>query len=179
MQTSTRIGKIEDLYDAKVALFIVQRALPEVIGFLVNKRGPEQAERDLRDIGNTIAQRILMVWSPKTPKPFQIVKDLMRIFLGNKKLKGKVVERINGNPSKIIIRDYDCPLCPEQKKEVLEVSVIHYCVSVSGFAEYIFNHLIENRVAPYTKAKCNTVKSVGSGDKWCEHVITLEYEGVF
>jgi predicted hydrocarbon binding protein len=179
LQSSMNIGKIEDLFNAKVSLLVVRRALPEVIGFLVNKRGPEQAERDLRDIGNIIAQRMLMVWSPKTPKPFQIIKDLMRIFLGNKKLKGKIVERAKGQPLKIVIRDYDCPLCPELKKEALEVSVIHYCVAVSGFVESVLNHLIEHKVAPYTKAKCNTVKSVGSGDKFCEHVITLEYEGVF
>ena len=175
MEFSTRIGKIQDLYEAQVSLMVAVRSLPEVVGFLVSRRGPEQAEEDLRDIGNTILKRILMVWSPKNTKPFKVFKELMHKFFGNKKLKGKVEERIDGMPSKIIVRDYNCPLCPSKKVEELEVSEIHYCIAISGFLEGILNHLVEYKVVPFTKAKCNTVASVGSGDKYCEHIINLEY----
>ena len=175
MQSSTRIGNIQDLFEAKVSLMVAVRSLPEVVGFLVSKRGPEQAEEDLRDIGNIILQRILMVWSPKNRKPFKVFKELMQKFFGNKKLKGKVEERIDGMTSKIIVRDYNCPLCPSKKGEELEVSEIHYCVAISGFLEGTLNHLIEYKVVPFTKAKCRTVASRGSGDEYCEHIINIEY----
>ena len=177
MEFSTRIGKIEDLFHAQVNAMVATRALPEVMAFLLEKRGAEQAQKDLYDIGGLIAERMLMVWTPKNVRPYKLAKELMDTFFNNRKLKGKVAERhSNGKPSKIIIRDFNCPLCP--REEEVEVSQIHYCISVSGFVEAILNHLIETGRTDYTKATVETVASVGSGFSWCEHVINLEYEGV-
>lgn len=175
MHSSSLSGNPQDLFAAKVSSLVAKRALPEVVGYIVNKRGPKQAEQDLRDIGAHIAERMLMVWVPNNFKPIQLVKEAMRIFFGNKKIKSKVLERIKGKPSKIVIRDYDCPICPETKKEELEITEIHYCIAISGFIEALINQLIKNRVVPFTKVKCKTIASVGSGNLYCEHVLEMEY----
>ncbi len=177
MENSGIIGNPEDLFKSQVSMMVAKRALPEVVGFLVAKRGAEQAERDLRDISAIITQRMLMVWKPKNLKPFQIVKEMMALFFGNKKIKGKVTTRIDKRPTQIVIRDHGCPICPEQKGEELEVTELHYCTPVAGFIEAAINYLMEKDYVPYTKVTCNTVKSVGSGDKHCEHVIDIEYGG--
>ena len=174
------IGNPEALFNSKVSTMVVQRALPDVVGFLIGKRGPQQAEQDLRDISRIITQRMLLVWQPKSKKPYQIVKEMMGLFFGNKKVKGKVIERNpkDKRPTKIIIRDRDCPICPEKKGEELEeVTEIHYCVAVAGFIEAVIRHLMDSDLVPYTNVVCKTVKSVGSGDKHCEHHIDLEYGG--
>lgn len=175
MQSSTLIGNPQDLFEAKVSALVAKRALPEVVGYIVKKRGPKKAEQDLRDIGAHIARRMLMVWTPKHFKPFQLVKEAMRDFFGNTKIKGKIIERFKGKTSKIVIRDYDCPLCPERTKEELEITEIHYCVAISGFLEAIFDHLIKNRLVPFSKIRCKTIESVGSGHSHCEHVLEMEY----
>ena len=178
MENSGIIGNPEDLFKSEVSTMIARRSLPEVVGFLVAKRGAQQAELDLRDISRMITDRMLMVWKPKHIKPFQIVKEMMKLFFGNKKIKGKVTERIDGRPTQILIRDHDCPICPEKKgDEELEVLEIHYCTSVAGFIESIIHWLMDRDYVPYTKVTCNTVKSVGSGDNHCEHVIDIEYGG--
>ncbi|NVM52947.1 MAG: hypothetical protein HWN66_04530 [Candidatus Helarchaeota archaeon] len=177
MAHSTRIGNIEELFKSKVSDIVARRSLPDVVGFLVNKRGPEQAEKDLRDIARIITERMLMVWKPKGRKPFNLFKEMMNLFFGNKKVKGRVIERMNKRPTKIVIRDFNCPICPEKTKEDLEVPEIHYCTPVSGFVETMIKHLMNQDIVPYTKVTCNTVASVGSGDKYCEHIIDLEYGG--
>jgi predicted hydrocarbon binding protein len=176
LDSTTRIGNIQELFDAQVNMMVSKRALPEVIAFLITHRGVEQAEEDLRDIARIITQRLLLVWVPKSMKPFKMFKEMMQLFFGNKKVKGKVLERDNKKPVKIAIRDYNCPICPDQKGEEVEVSGLHYCVAVSGTMNAIFDHMIENNLVPYSKADCRTVKSVGSGDEYCEHIITVEYK---
>ncbi len=177
MENSAIIGNPEDLFNAPVSALVSRRSLPEVVGFLVNKRGPKQAEQDLRDIAKIIVDRMFLVWTPKSLKPFKVFKEMMKLFFGNKKIKGKILERVNGRPIKIAMRDHDCPICPEKKKEFLEVSELHYCVAVSGFIESVIRNLMDRDLVPYTYVSCKTVKSTGSGDKYCEHIIELEYGG--
>lgn len=177
MANVTRIGNPQDLFESQVSTMVARRSFPEVVGFLVSKRGAEQAEQDLRDIARIIVERMLLVWIPKKHKPFEIVKEMMKLFFGNTKVKGKVLEKFQGRPSKIAIRDHDCPICPEQKGEELEVTEIHYCTPVAGFVEAVIQYLMDQDLVPYTKVKCSTVKSVGSGDKHCEHIIDLTYGG--
>ena len=86
MENSGIIGNPEDLFKSEVSTMIARRSLPEVVGFLVAKRGAKQAEQDLRDISRMITERMLMVWKPKHIKPFQIVKEMMKLFFGNKKI---------------------------------------------------------------------------------------------
>ena len=167
MANTTRIGNPQVLFESQVSTMVARRSLPEVVGFLVSKRGPEQAERDLRDISRIITERMLLVWTPKKHKPFEIVKEMMKLFFGNNKVKGKVIEKIKGRPKKIAVRDHDCPICPEKKGEELEVTEIHYCVPVAGFIESIIQYLMDKDLVPYTKVSCKTVKSVGSVSPLC------------
>ncbi|MHA1129449.1 MAG: hypothetical protein ACTSQI_16890 [Candidatus Helarchaeota archaeon] len=176
MDSPTRIGNIQELFEAQVNVMVSKRALPEVVAYLIVKRGVEQAEEDLRDIARIITERLLLVWIPKSNKPFKIFKEMMGLFFGNKKIKGKVLERKKKRPTKIAIRDYNCPICPDKKGEEVVVSEIHYCVAVSGTVNTIFEYLIANKLVPYLKADCQTIKSVGSGNEYCEHVINIEYK---
>ena len=175
MDITTRIGNIQDLYEAQVNQMVAKRALPEVVAYLFKNRGPDQAKKDLRDIASIITKRLLLVWIPRSRKPFNVIKEMMRVFFGNKKIKGKVLERLNGKPSKIAIRDYNCPICSDKKGEEVIISGIHFCVPVSGAMEAALTYLIENKLALFTKVNCETVKSIGSGDTYCEHILTLEY----
>ncbi len=175
VESTTRIGNVQDLFDAQVNQMVAKRALPEVVAFLVTRRGIEQAKKDLRDIASTITQRLLLVWIPKSKKPFKIIKEMMNLFFGNNKIKGKVLERINGKPSKIAIRDSNCPICPEKKGEEVIIKDIHYCVPISGAIESILSYMIQNKLVPFTNVSCQTVKSTGSGDPYCEHLVIIEY----
>ncbi|MHA1266943.1 MAG: hypothetical protein ACTSRS_17025 [Candidatus Helarchaeota archaeon] len=177
LEKPTRIGNPMALYESQVSLMIAKRALPEVVAFLVTKRGVVQAEHDLRDIARIITDRMLICWKPKTLKPFQIVKEMMNTFFNNKKLKGKITKRIDGKPAQILIRDYNCPICPDKKGEEIKVTELPYCIPIAGFIQAVIQHLIDKDLVPYTKVSCETLKSVGSGDNYCEHVINLEYGG--
>jgi len=176
-ENTTRIGDIQSVYKAQGLLMTVKYSLPDVMGFILNKRGAEQAEKDFRDIGRTIAERMLMVWEPKSTEPAEILNEIKKKFFHGKKIKAKVLERFGKAPSKILIRESECPVCPEKKGEELEVSEVHYCSSISGFTEAILNHLIEKKLTLYTQASCKTVASVGSGDKYCDMIIELKYGG--
>lgn len=169
---------MEDLLGSKALLMPIKRSSPEIIGFLIAKRGAEQAEKDLYDIGGLIAQRVLMVWSPKKTEPFKVFKEAGRKFFGNKKIKKRVLERINGRDSKISVQDRKCPVCPTEKGQELEEQLkeINHCVMISGFIEAILKHLIETQPVPYNEIKCETVKSISSGDDYCEHIITIKYK---
>jgi hypothetical protein len=176
VDNETRIGNIQDLFEAQVNMMVNKHALPEVVAFLITHRGAEQAEQDLRDIARIITERLLLAWVPKSHKPFKIFKETMQLFFGNKKLKGRVLERFGKKPKKIAVRDYNCPICPDNKGEVVEISDVHYCVVVSGTMNTIFDYLITNNLVPYVKADCQTVKSVGLGDEYCEHIINIKYK---
>jgi hypothetical protein len=117
MQSTIQIGDLHDLLGNKVAMLVAKRTLPEVVGFLIKRRGAEQAEKDLREIGSAIAHRILTVWQPKNIDPYRLFKEAMSKFFGNKKIKEKVLEKMDGKPTKISIQDHNCPLCPEKKRE--------------------------------------------------------------
>jgi hypothetical protein len=175
LEPTTRIGNTQDLFEAQVNQMVCKRALPEVVAFLFTKRGPDQAKEDLRDIANIITHRLLLVWTPKKRKPVELIKEMMYVFFGNKKIKGKILERINKKPSKIAIRDYDCPICPDRKGEEVVIKGLHYCVPVSGAMEAVLNYMSERKLVPFTKVKVQTEKSTGSGDPYCEHILTLEY----
>jgi len=177
LQNSTRIGNIQDVYKAQGLLMVVKYSLPDVMGFILKKRGPEQAEKDLRDIGKTIAERILMVWKPKSTNPVEVLNEIKKKFFSGKKVRGEVLERFGKAPSKILIHEKDCPVCPEEKGEELEVSQVHYCSAISGFTEALLNYLVSTKQTLYTKASCKTVASVGSGDKDCQMLIELKYGG--
>lgn len=175
MDSTTRIGKPQDLFEAQVNQMVCKRALPEVVAFLHTKRG-DRAKEDLRDIARIITDRLLQVWTPKSNQPFKVIKEMMDLFFGNKKIKGRVLERINGKPTKIAIRDYNCPICPDRKGgEEVEIKGIHYCVAISGAIESMLTYLIVNKVVSCSNAKCETVKSTGSGDEYCEHILLLDY----
>jgi predicted hydrocarbon binding protein len=176
LESTTRIGKPQDLFEGQVNQMVCKRALPEVVAFLYKRRG-DRAKEDLRDIARVITQRLLQVWTPKSNQPFKVIKEMMDLFFGNKKIKGKVLERVNGKkPTKIAIRDYNCPICPDRKGgEEVEIKGIHYCVAVSGSIEALLKYLVANKIVSCTDAKCETVKSTGSGDEYCEHILTLEY----
>lgn len=176
MDVITRIGNAQELFDAQVNQMVAKRALPEVVAFLTQKRGTAQAKEDLRLIASLITYRLLFVWHPKSRHPFKVLKEMMNLFFGNNKIKGKVLEKIkSGKPSKISIRDYNCPICPEKKGETVVIKGIHYCVAISGSIESILNYLVESKLVDFKEAKCETVKSTGSGDKYCEHILTLDY----
>lgn len=177
MQNSGRIGNIKDVYDAQGLLMVVKYSLPDVMGFILKKRGPEQAGKDLRDIGKTIAERILMVWEPKSTEPVEVLNEIKKKFFSGKKVRGEILERFGKAPSKILIHERDCPVCPEKKGEELEVSQLHYCSAIAGFTEALLNHLVGTRQTLYSKAICTTVASVGSGDKECQMLIELKYGG--
>ena len=175
MADSICLGNIQDLYEANVNMMVAKRALPDVVAFLIDQRGAAQAEQDLKDIARIITQRLFLAWYPKSRTPFKIFQEMMRIFFGNKKIKGKVLERKNGKPSKIAIRDYNCPICPDKKKgEEVKVSEIHYCIAISGTMEGVISYLISENAIPYMSVSCTTTKSVGSGDDLCEHILSLE-----
>jgi hypothetical protein len=171
------IGNIHYIYKAQGLLMVVKYALPDVIGFILNKRGPEQAEKDLRDIGKTIAERMLMVWKPKSTNPVEILNEVKKKFFSGKKVRGQVLERFGKAPSKILIHEKDCPVCPEKRGEEVEISQIHYCSAIAGFTETLLNTLASTKQTQYTKASCKTVASVGSGDKECQMLIELKYGG--
>ncbi len=175
MSDSDILGDTQDLFNAKVNMMVSKRALPDVVAFLIGKRGAKQAEEDLRDIAKIITQRLLVAWMPKERKPYKVFKEMMNTFFNNNKIKGKILERRNKRPSKIALRDYNCPICPEQRGEEVEISEIHYCIAISGTMEGIFGHLIDSDLVPYTHVQCQTVKSKGSGDKYCEHHLTLKF----
>ncbi|MDD1777220.1 MAG: hypothetical protein LUQ65_03555 [Candidatus Helarchaeota archaeon] len=174
METTTRIGNAQDLFDLQVNQLVAKRAFPEVVAFLYKTRGPEQAREDLRKIASLIMQHFLLVWTPRSNKPFEIVKEMMQFF-GKHKIKWKVLEQTNGQPLTVAIRDNHCPICPDKKVEEVVVKKVHYCVAVSGSIEVVFNYLVQKKLVSFTKAKCETVKSTGSGDAYCEHILTLEY----
>ena len=172
-----RIGYVQDVFDSDGLLLVVKYALPDVMAFLIHERGAEQAEKDLRDIGNTICERMLMVWEPENTDPIKLLKEIKKkFFKKSKQIKGKVLDRFGGAPAKIKIIDKDCPVCPTRGEE-FEISEIHYCTSISGFIESILNSLIKANRTPYTQASCKTTASVGSGDKHCEMIIELKYGG--
>ncbi len=172
-----RIGFVQDVYDSEGLLLVVKYALPDVMAFLIRERGAEQAEKDLRDIGEMICDRMLMVWEPENTDPIQVLKEMKKkFFKKSKQIKGKVLERFGGAPSKIKIIDKDCPVCPTRGEE-FEISEIHYCTSISSFIESILNHLIKSKRTPYTQVSCKTIASVGSGDAQCEMIIKLKYGG--
>jgi len=175
LEGTTRIGNTQDLFDAQVNQMVAKRALPEVVAFLFTKRGADQAKEDLRDIANIITHRLLLVWAPKKRKPVEIIKEMMLVFFGNKKIKGKILDRINKKPWKIAIRDYDCPICPNKKGEEVIIKGLHYCVPVSGAMEAVLKYMIDNNLVSFKKVKAETVKSTGSGDPYCEHILTLDY----
>lgn len=178
MQKSARIGNIQDVYHSDGLLMVVKYALPDVMGFLMTNRSVIQAEQDLRDIGKTIADRMLMVWKPQSSDPIKVLKEIKtKFFKGSKQIKGKILEKFGSAPAKILIREYDCPVCPEKTAEEFKVTEIHYCTSISGFLEGILNYLIKNKRTTYTAASCKTVASVGSGAKTCDMLIELKYGG--
>lgn len=173
------MGTIQKIFEADGLLTTVKYALPDVIAFLISKRGTEQAEKDLIDIGKMIAERMLIIWKPQNNDPIKLLKEIKKkFFKKTKEPKGKVLEKYRDGPSKILIRDRDCPVCPEKGKgEEVEVSEIHYCTAISGFVEAVLNYLIRNKLAPYTQASCKTIASVGSGHDACEMIIDLKYGG--
>lgn len=173
------IGNIHYIYKAKGLLMVVKYALPDVIGFILSKRGPEQAEKDLRDIGKTIAERILMVWKPKNPRNIvEVLNEIKQKFFSGKKVRGEVLKQFGKVPSTILIHEKDCPVCPEKRREEVEVSQVHYCSAIAGFTETLLNHLASSKLTVYTSASVKTVASVGSGDKECQMLIELKYGGV-
>ena len=173
-----RIGNVEDVFNTDGLLLVVKYALPDVMAFLINKRGAEQAVKDLQDIGAIVAQRMLLIWKPDNTDPIKLLKEIKKkFFKKSKQIKGKVLEKFGGAPSKILIRDRDCPVCPEQKGEEIEISEIHYCTAISGFVDGVLKQLIKEKRTPYTQANCKTVASVGSGQKECEMIIDLKYGG--
>ena len=177
LESPNRIGNIEELIGTKALLMPIKRSSPEIIGFLIAKRGLEQAAKDLYDIGGLIAERILMVWSPKKTEPFEIFKEAGRKFFGNKKIKKRVLERVNGRDSIISVQDRNCPVCPTEKGQELEEQLrkINHCIMISGFIEAVIKHQIATQSLPYSDIKCETVKSVSSGDEYCEHILTIKY----
>jgi hypothetical protein len=173
-----QLDDIREVFNSEGLLLVVKYALPDVMAFLLNTRGLEQAEQDLRDIGHTIAERMLVIWQPESGDPIKVLKEIKKkFFKKTKQIKAKILEKFGGAPSKILIRDKDCPVCPEQKGEELKVSEIHYCTSISGFVETILNWLIEHKRTTYTGVTCKTVASVGSGHDACDMIIDLKYGG--
>lgn len=173
------MGTIQKIFEADGLLTTVKYALPDVMAFLISERGVVQAEKDLLAIGKMTAERMLIIWKPRNSNPIKLLKEIKKgFFKKTKEPKGKILERFGGAPSKILIRDRDCPVCPEKGAgEEVEVSQIHYCTAISGFVEAVLNYLIQNKLAPYTQASCKTVASVGSGHKYCEMLIDLKYGG--
>ncbi|MHA1266827.1 MAG: hypothetical protein ACTSRS_16440 [Candidatus Helarchaeota archaeon] len=176
MQVQDSLEEIKEIFNSEGLLMVVKFALPDVMAFLINKRGAEQAEKDLRDIGEMIAERMLRVWHPETADPIKLLKEIKKSFFKKtKQIKAQVLERYGGAPSKILIRDRDCPVCPDPSGEEFEISEIHYCTAISGFVEAILKWLIANKYTAYTAASCRTIASVGSGQEACEMIIELKY----
>lgn len=178
MSNRDQIEDIREVFNSEGLLMVVKYALPDVMGFLLSKRGPEQAEKDLRDIGKTIAERMLKVWQPETGDPIKLLKEIKKkFFKKSKQIKAKILDKFGGAPSKILIRDKDCPVCPELAGEEFQVSEIHYCSSIAGFVETILKWLIQNKYTNYTGVTCTTVASIGSGNDSCDMIIELKYGG--
>ncbi len=176
MQDTGRIGNIQDIFEKQGLLMVVKYALPDVLGFLLAERGVAQTEKDLRDIGEIIAERMLLVWNPSASDPIKLLKEIKKkFFKKSKQIKGKILEKFYRGPKKILIIDKDCPVCPQGHGEEVQISGVHYCTAISGFVEALLKHLIQEGRTPYADVSCKTVASVGSGAKQCEMLIELEY----
>ncbi|MHA1130391.1 MAG: hypothetical protein ACTSQI_05540 [Candidatus Helarchaeota archaeon] len=177
MQLEYSPGSPEDLFGRKVRLLVAQMTYPELVNFLIARRTPQEAEKDLHDISSGICESLLKIWKPKSRKVVGLIKELLKVIWKGK-LKYKILERTSDKrPLTVEFIDVDCKLC-KSEGEILEAEGIHYCAAVAGFIEYLLNFMAEQGTMQlnYKSVVVKTISSKANGDDRCAHLVTFNYE---
>ena len=150
-----------------VGNLLIKMYYPNVLSFLVKKVGFEQAKTRIFQIGQETGREMLKVWDPKT-------KDVKTLILKWYKLmwnKNKNVKITMAEENRKIIYhiiDKKCNVCePELIIEGLQVP----CVSMAGNFDACMEYLA--KILPIQSFQVQTVKSLATGDPYCEHQIEL------
>ena len=184
-------GTPHDLFEDKTQLLTAQMALPRYTAYLVSKLGAEEAQIALRETAGRIALRLSRVWVPKTNNLFKLLIELFKTLWAGKKLKIKVLEKLEfkpfkGKPKKFLIIDKKCGLCPEQEEgSEFFFEGFHYCIPMAGFLEAFINELIrlnykfkwKGKPIEYSYINVETIASRSSGAKNCQHLFIITYKG--
>jgi len=169
-------GTPQDLFGKKARVLVAQMTYPDLVNFLLQYHSPEQAEEDLRDIANRICKKLLEMWKPKSTTLLNLTRELLGLIWGGNIIL-KVIQRDDQKrPILVQFIDKDCKLC-KSGEEVLEVKGLHYCSAVSGFVEYLLNHMAQQGTMKlkFKSADVRTTSSKGSGDKQCIHFCTFTF----
>jgi len=174
-------GAPEDLYGRKALHIVAQMAYPAVVAFLAEHYGAEEATEHLRDLGSRICKKLMRVYKPKKKKFGPLIKEFFNTCWEDKKIKVKAVEKNKlKRPTKFLIYDKDCGLCPKEE-ELEPIENLNFCSAISGFLETMLQELTAKNYPigfKYDKNvtfKVDTLQSRGSGKKKCIHEIKVFY----
>ncbi|MHA1230125.1 MAG: hypothetical protein ACTSRP_05435 [Candidatus Helarchaeota archaeon] len=152
----------KELLRSKVNVDLLKLNFPALITILLNDYEVDAIKQLLKDIGGDMAESWLTFYTPKSANVKRILKmNTLRTF-GNLKMKVKMRE------FDFSLIFYQCPLC---RKDIEILSEIPYCLSIAGYYERYFNILAsKNPKFKFKKIVGDTIKSISSGDKYCEHL---------
>jgi predicted hydrocarbon binding protein len=151
-----------------VGNLLIKMYYPNVVTYLAKNLGPEEATARLFQIGQEIGRKLLEIRAPKSTDVKKLVKQWYKIMWNS--TKGLSIKEINRN-GKILYKvvDKKCGVCdPETVIEGLKVP----CSSIAGYLDACMEYL--SKKVTISSYKVQTVKSVSTGDPYCEHHIEVE-----
>lgn len=150
----------KELLRSKIQSKLLKLNFPILIAILLRDYDSDTVKRTLKQIGKDMGATWLKYYTPPSNKICKIFKKNTIKTFGKLKMKCDVY---NDGFSLIF---YECPLC---SKDIEIFSDVPYCVSISGFYEQFFNELAKTKDFWFNKIEGDTVKSISSGDEYCEH----------
>ncbi len=150
-----------------VGNLLIKMYYPNVITYLVNNLGYDEAKSRVFQIGRNTCENLLQIWKPKTRDVKKIVEEFWKVMWNTTKyIKIKQIQ--NQNKITYLIRDKRCGVCdPEISVEGITMP----CVSVAGYLHACIEFLSKD--THLSSYKVETTKSVVSGDPYCEHQIEI------
>ena len=146
---------------------LIKMYYPNVITFLVKQVGAEEARKRLYQVGQQVGRELLRIRKPKTTDIKKMISGFFK-FMWNttKNIKIKKIKE----KDRLIYRitDNKCGICdPETAIEGVDVP----CVSVDGYLDACLEYI--SKTTPIPAYKIQTLKSVATGDEYCEHQIEI------
>ncbi len=146
---------------------LIKMYYPNVITFLVEKVGADEARTRLFQIGQAVGRKLLKLRDLKTTDPEKLIYRFYKVMwnttkhvkVQKKKEKARTIYRVV---------DKNCGVCdPETAIEGLNVP----CVSIDGYLDACMEHLLN--LGAIKSYKIETTASIATGDPICVHEIEV------